>query len=88
MSRSSTRAYGYDVGNDLINNVGNDDRPPPLPPRLATNSTSATEIVTAMTNTPQAVAIARLTASATIIQMNTFTVVLPGYPTRIRFGTL
>ena len=88
VSRSSTRAYGCDVGIDLINNVGNDDRPPPLPPGLTTNSTSATEIVTAMTNIPQAVAITRFTASATTIQMNTFIIVLPGYPTRIRFGTL
>ena len=28
VSRCSTAIYGYDVGNDLINNVSNDDRPP------------------------------------------------------------
>ena len=89
VSRSSTRAYGFDVRNDHINNVGNDGRPPsPQPPGLTTNSTSETDTMMAMTTTPQAMSIARLTASATTIQLNTFTVVLPGHLTTLRFSTL
>ena len=89
VSRSSIRAYGFDVRNNLINNFGNDDRPSsPPPPGLTTNSTSETDIIMATGNTPQAMSIARLTASVTTIQLNTFTVVLPGHLTTIRFGIL
>ena len=42
----------------------------------------------ATSNTPQAMSIERLTASATTLQLNTFTVLMPGHPTMIRFGTL
>ena len=68
MSRSSTAAYGYDVGMDLNNNVGSDDRPPsPPPPGLTAGSTSATETGMARGNDRQAKSIARLTASATTL---------------------
>ena len=49
---------------------------------------SVTETIMVTGNTSQAMSIARLTTSATTIQLNTFTVVLPGHPTTIRFGTL
>ena len=89
VSRSSTAAYGYDVEMDLNNNVGNDDRPPsPQPPGLTADSTAATETVTARGNDRQAKSIARLTASATTLQLNTFRVLMPGHSTAIRFGTL
>ena len=60
----------------------------PPPPGLTANSTSVTEIVTVRGNDRQAKSIARLTVSATTLQLNTFTVLMPGHSTVIRFGTL
>mmetsp|Transcript_21054 Transcript_21054/g.22478 ORF Transcript_21054/g.22478 Transcript_21054/m.22478 type:complete len:468 (+) Transcript_21054:744-2147(+) len=89
VSRSSTRAYGFDVRDALINNVGNDGRPPsPPPPRLTTNSTSVTDRIMATGDTRQEMSIARLTATARTTHLNTFTLVLPGHLTTLRFGTL
>ena len=89
VSRSSTRAYGFDVSNDLINNVGNDDRPPsPPPPGLTTNSTSVTDRIMATGDTRQALAIARLTATARTTHLNTFTLVLPANLTTLSFSRL
>ena len=83
VSRSSTAACGYDVGMDLDNNVGSDDRPPsPQPP----GPTAVT--YSCQSNDRQAKTIARLTASATTSQLNIFRVLMPGHSTAIRFGTL
>ena len=84
LSRSSSKRYSYNVGDDCINNIDNDDRQPSSQsPGAATSSTLASPTATA--NIPQVVA--RLIAIATTIELNTFAVLLPSHPTRIHYGT-